>query len=82
MSKTIDNINKNLQLFYTHLSDSGKAEDAHLFAEIYLRIRKELDIPLIKVVLDTIEQVPNYQDKEWCGTYHPEYDKVEFKHTK
>jgi hypothetical protein len=82
MSKTIDNIKDNLDAFYEYLILYGNIEDAFKFAEVRRRVNSNLDKPLVKVVFDTIEQVPNYQDKEWCGTYRPEYDKVEFKHTK
>ena len=53
-----------------------------MFAEVQNRINKQLITPLLEVVFNTIEQVPNYQSKDWCGMYHPEYNKVEFKHTK
>lgn len=80
MSNIIDNIKKNLDTFYEYLILNGNIEDAFKFAEVRRRVNSNLDNPLVKVVFDTIEQVPNYQGKDWCGTYHPETNKVEIKH--
>lgn len=80
MSNTIDNIKTNLDTFYEYLILNGSIEDAFKFAEVRRRVNSNLDNPLVKVVFDTIEQVPNYQSKDWCGTYHPECNKIEIKH--
>ncbi len=80
MSNIIDYIKDDLDAFYEYVINNCSIEDAFKFAEICRRVNSNLDNPLVKVVFDTIEQVPNYQGKDWCGIYHPETNKVEIKH--
>ena len=80
MSNVIDNIEDDLNAFYKYLILNGNIEDAFKFAEVRRRVNSNLDNPLVKVVFDIIEQVPNYQGRNWYGTYYPERNKIEIKH--
>lgn len=80
MSKSIDYIKEQLSLYEKYSEEINSLDNLYKFNKIKENITKILNIPLLNVVLNTIEKIPGYETLEWCGIYSPEFYKVEFKH--